>query len=119
VTISEMRLEAPPRTNVFRTAPFAHRAAAPADERAGDGLTLDGFAAVFHRKALIDSWEGRFWEDIASGSMRKSFREAPPKIQFDHGRHPLIGSIPSRKPPTRSSHPTAARMSSATSWTTG
>jgi HK97 family phage prohead protease len=71
--------------------PFALRAADPAT---GDGLTLDGYAAVFNRKALIDSWEGRFWEDIANGSMRKSFREAPPKIQFEHGRHPLVGSIP-------------------------
>jgi phage head maturation protease len=92
MTISQMRLDAPPRTDVLRTAPFALRSAA--DIQASDGLTLDGFAAVFNRKALIDSWEGRFWEDIANGSMKKSFREQPPKIQFEHGRHPLVGSIP-------------------------
>lgn len=92
MTVSQMRLEAPPRTDVLRTAPFALRAAE--DGQAGDGLTLDGFAAVFNRKALIDSWEGRFWEQIAPGSMKRSFREAPPVVQFDHGRHPLIGSIP-------------------------
>jgi HK97 family phage prohead protease len=92
MTVSQMRLDAPPRADVIRSAPFAQRAVAA--DAAGDGLTLDGYAAVFNRKTLIDSWEGRFWEDIANGSMRKSFRESPPKIQFDHGRHPLIGSIP-------------------------
>jgi phage head maturation protease len=49
---------------------------------------------VFNREAIIDSWEGRFREMIAPGSMKRSFRETPPKIQFDHGRHPMIGSIP-------------------------
>ena len=27
-------------------------------------------------------------------SMKRSFRDTPPKVQFDHGRHPMIGSIP-------------------------
>ena len=26
--------------------------------------------------------------------MARSFRELPPKIQFDHGQHPVVGSIP-------------------------
>jgi hypothetical protein len=26
--------------------------------------------------------------------MKRPFRETPPKVQFDHGRHPMIGSIP-------------------------
>ncbi|MGV7669145.1 HK97 family phage prohead protease [Mycobacterium kansasii] len=59
-----------------------------------DGFTLDGYGAVFNRLTVIDSWEGRFREQFAPGSMKRSFRETPPKIQFDHGRHPLIGSIP-------------------------
>ena len=29
--------------------------------------------------------------------MRRSFRESPPRIQFDHGHHPTIGSIPIAK----------------------
>ena len=62
--------------------------------QADDGLTLDGYAAVFNRETVIDSWEGRFKEQIAPGAMKKSFRETPPRIQFDHGRHVLIGSIP-------------------------
>jgi Escherichia/Staphylococcus phage prohead protease len=93
MTNARVRMDAPPRTDVLRTTPFALRAES-SDTEAGDGLTLDGYAAVFNRKALIDSWEGRFWEDIAAGSMKKSFREMPPKIQFEHGKHPLVGSIP-------------------------
>lgn len=78
-----------PPQEMRRTTPFA--LANAADD---DGLTLDGYAAVFNRKTIIDSWEGRFWEQIATGAMKKSFRENPPKVQFDHGYHPLIGSIP-------------------------
>lgn len=87
------RADAPPREQVLRTAPFELRADDGADDP-GDGRTLDGYGAVFNRKTLIDSWEGRFWETIAPGSMKKSFRENPPRIQYDHGHHPLIGSIP-------------------------
>lgn len=92
MTATLARAEVPPRTDVLRSAPFAVRAADDGDP--ADGLTLDGFAAVFNRKTVIDSWEGRFYEQIAPGSMKKSFREAPPVIQFEHGRHPLIGSLP-------------------------
>ncbi|QRZ05898.1 HK97 family phage prohead protease [Mycolicibacterium austroafricanum] len=66
-------------------------------EEEGDGLTLDGYGAVFGRMTVIDSWEGRFREQIALGAMKRSFRESPPKIQFDHGKHPMIGSIPIAK----------------------
>lgn len=82
----------PPKEELRREAPFRLRAAE--DGEAGDGLTLDGYAAVFNRETIIDSWEGRFKERIAPGAMKKSFRENPPRVQFDHGRHPLIGSIP-------------------------
>jgi len=92
VTAIAVRADVPPRTDVLRSAPFAIRS--EADGESGDGLTLDGFAAVFNRETIIDSWEGRFKEQIAPGSMKRSFREAPPVIQFEHGRHPLIGSLP-------------------------
>lgn len=91
MTATAVRADVPPRTDVLRSMPFAVRSDAG---EAGDGLTLDGFAAVFNRATIIDSWEGRFYEQIAPGSMKKSFREAPPVIQFEHGRHPLIGSLP-------------------------
>lgn len=90
---SAERFTPPPRTDLMREAPFGFVRAA-GDGAPNDGLTLDGFAAVFKRETVIDSWEGRFKETIAPGSMKKSFRERPPKIQFDHGRHPMIGSIP-------------------------
>lgn len=80
-----------PPLDGLREAPFSVRA----DE--GDGMTLDGWGAVFNRETVIDSWEGRFREKIAPGAMKRSFRETPPKIQFDHGRHPTIGSIPIAK----------------------
>lgn len=75
-----------------RQAPFALRA--KAEDQPNDGWTLDGYGAVFNRTTVIDSWEGVFRELIAGGSMKKSFRESPPIIQYDHGRHPMIGSMP-------------------------
>lgn len=64
------------------------------DEAAADGRSLTGYAAVFGQPTEIDSWEGRFTETIRKGAFRKSIRETTPVMQFDHGRHPLIGSIP-------------------------
>jgi Escherichia/Staphylococcus phage prohead protease len=83
-----------PPTGSVREAPFRLVRDATVDGQPNDGLTLDGYGAVFNRTTLIDSWEGRFKEQIAPGSMKRSFRDTPPKIQFDHGRHPLIGSLP-------------------------
>ncbi|WP_280371150.1 HK97 family phage prohead protease [Nocardia wallacei] len=74
-----------------RRAPFALRSL---PDEPNDGYTLDGYGAVFNADTIIDSWEGRFKERIAPGAMKKSFRESPPIIQFDHGRHTLIGSLP-------------------------
>lgn len=63
----------------------------------GDGLTLEGYAATFNTPTDIDSWEGRFTETIAPGAFKRTIdRKGPARIrlQFDHGQHPLIGSIP-------------------------
>lgn len=65
-----------------------------AEGDAGDGRTLEGYAAVFGQATEIDSWEGCFNETIRKGAFKKSIRERTPVMQFDHGRHPLIGSIP-------------------------
>lgn len=78
------------RENLQRSMPFELRDSG-AD---GDGLTLDGLAATFDQPTLIDSWEGCFYEQIRKGAFRKTIRENTPVMQFDHGRHPLIGSIP-------------------------
>jgi HK97 family phage prohead protease len=81
------------REDLCREAPFTVRAAGDESD-GGDGLTLDGYGAVFNSTTVIDSWEGQFEEVIAPGAFRKSLRERKPKLQFDHGFHPLIGSIP-------------------------
>lgn len=59
-----------------------------------DGLTLDGYAAVFNTPTVIEDWDGRFEETIMPGAFKKTLAERTPVLQFDHGRHPLIGSIP-------------------------
>lgn len=82
----------PPREDLCRSAPFT-LLRADADPT-GDGLTLEGYGAVFNSVTEIDSWEGTFEEVIAPGAFRKSLRERTPKMQFDHGRHPLLGSLP-------------------------
>ena len=63
----------------------------------GDGLTLEGYGAVFNEPTRIDSWEGRFDEIIAPGAFKRTIDRKGPKgirLQFDHGAHPLIGSLP-------------------------
>ena len=59
-----------------------------------DGLTLEGYAAVFNSRTLIDSWEGKFYEEIAKGAFRKSLRERTPVLMFEHGHHPVVGPMP-------------------------
>lgn len=86
------RAARPPLESV-REAPFS-LVRSDDEGEPNDGLTLDGYGAVFNRETIIDSYEGKFREKIAPGAMKRSFRESPPKVQFDHGRHPMIGSIP-------------------------
>lgn len=79
-----------PRDNLTRSVPFTLT-------RSGDdsdGLTLEGYGAVFDEPTRIDSWEGRFDEVIARGAFAKTLRERTPVVQFDHGQHPMVGSIP-------------------------
>jgi uncharacterized protein len=72
-----------------RSVPFER-----ASDDDGDGLTLDGYGAVFGSPTRIDSWEGCFDEEIKRGAFKKSLSERTPVLQFDHGRHPMVGSIP-------------------------
>lgn len=76
------------RADLLRAAPFRMA------ESTGDGLTLDGMAATFNSPTVIDSWEGRFREELLPGSFKRTLSERTPRMQFDHGMHPLIGSIP-------------------------
>ena len=60
----------------------------------GDGLTLTGYAAMFDTPTRIDSWEGKFDEQISRGAFRKTLRERMPVLQFDHGHDSRTGSVP-------------------------
>ncbi len=80
----------PPRIDVCRSVPFTPLVRAGED----DGYTFEGYGAVFNSPTRIDSWEGTFDELVAPGAFRKSLTELIPKFQFDHGHHPLIGSVP-------------------------
>lgn len=89
--MSERQIERQPaRDDLCRSVPFKIRES----EEPNDGFTLDGYGAVFDSPTRIDSWEGCFNETISKGAFRKSLRERTPRMQFDHGHHPLIGSIP-------------------------
>lgn len=82
----------PYREDLCRSVPFTLLRADVAER--GDGLTIDGYGAVFNSVTQIDSWEGSFEEEIIPGAFKKSLRERTPKMQFDHGHHPLLGSLP-------------------------
>lgn len=67
-----------------------------ASERSDDdGLTLEGYAAVFGQDTEINSpFEGRFTEKISKGAFRKTLRENVPVMQFNHGQDSRTGSVP-------------------------
>lgn len=79
-----------PSRELCRSADFtpAHK------DEPDDGRTLVGYGATFGSPTEIRSWEGHFNESIRKGAFRKSLSERTPVLQFDHGQHPLIGSIP-------------------------
>lgn len=77
-----------PKNNLCRAASFELRAS---DD---DGMTLEGYAAVFDDPTRIDSWEGTFDETLARGAFSKTIKERTPVLQFDHGRDVATGSVP-------------------------
>jgi HK97 family phage prohead protease len=81
----------PAREDLCRSAPFT---LTRATDEGSDGLTIEGYGAVFNSVTEINSWEGAFEEVIAPGAFKKSLRERTPRMQFDHGQHPLLGSLP-------------------------
>jgi len=85
------------REGLCRTVPFRMSLAPETngtDETESDGRTIEGYGAVFGVDTEINSWEGHFNEKIRKGAFRKSIRENTPKMQFDHGYHPLLGGLP-------------------------
>jgi HK97 family phage prohead protease len=77
-----------PTNNLCRAVTFERTAA---DD---DGLTLEGYAAVFGEPTRIDSWEGTFDEVIERGAFQKTLGERMPVMQFDHGKDIATGSVP-------------------------
>lgn len=82
---------APIRDDLCRSAPFT---LTRATDEGTDGLTIEGYGAVFNSPTRISGWEGDFEEIIAPGAFKKSLRERTPIMQFDHGQHPLLGGLP-------------------------
>jgi HK97 family phage prohead protease len=75
----------------FRTIPLS----APLDITAsGDGLTFEGYAAVYNQTARISARDGDFDEQIMPGAFRAIADGNYPRLMFEHGRHPLIGTMP-------------------------
>jgi HK97 family phage prohead protease len=81
----------PAREDLCRSAPFT---LTRATDEGSDGLTIEGYGAIFNSPTRISGWEGDFEETIAPGAFKKSLRERVPRMQFDHGQHPLLGSLP-------------------------
>lgn len=60
-----------------------------------DGRTLVGLAVPFNSPTRIDNpYEGTFDEQFAPGAFKRSIGMRTPVLQFDHGTHPLFGSLP-------------------------
>lgn len=59
-----------------------------------DGQTLEGYAAVFNAWTDIRDSLGTYKERIAPGAFKRTLGQRSPVLQFDHGSHPLIGSLP-------------------------
>lgn len=79
-----------PADGEYRTVPFDLASA----EVNGDGLTFSGYAAVFNSPTRIAGWDEDFDEQIAPGAFRAVAAGAYPVLMFEHGRHPLIGTMP-------------------------
>ena len=77
-----------PKALLTRALPFTTR------DAGDDGFTLEGYAAVFDTPTRIDSWEGRFDEQIARGAFAKTLDERMPVMQWDHGHDAATGSVP-------------------------
>lgn len=77
-----------PKALLTRAMPFVAR------ETGDAGFTLEGYAAVFDTPTRIDSWEGRFDEQIARGAFTKTLGLRQPVVQWDHGHDAATGSVP-------------------------
>ncbi len=59
-----------------------------------DGLTFEGYAAVFNSPTHITDRDGEYDEQISPGAFARTLRSGAPKFMFDHGKHPVVGNLP-------------------------
>ncbi len=79
-----------PRDNLVREMPFE----VTRTEEDGDGLTFEGYAAVWDSPTEINSRaEGNFIERIKPGAFTRTLAKMP-VFMFNHGQHPVIGDMP-------------------------
>jgi hypothetical protein len=78
------------RVECRRVVPFTLTRSEPTE----GGRLLEGYAAVFNSSTLIEGRTGQFEEVIAPGAFKKSLQERSPVLMFEHGQHPLYGSMP-------------------------
>lgn len=64
------------------------------EERAGDGRTLEGYAAIFNSPTKIRDLSGDFEETIRPGAFTRSLKARTPILQWDHGKDPRVGTVP-------------------------
>src|SRR5215471_8697070 len=60
----------------------------------GDGLTLEGYAAVFDSPTHIEDRDGEYDEIVKRGAFTRTLDHRKPVLMFNHGRHPLLGPMP-------------------------
>jgi HK97 family phage prohead protease len=63
-------------------------------EPSHDGRTLDGYAAVFHKRTRIPDRNGDFEEQLLPGFMDRSLKQRKPVMQWDHGKDTRVGTVP-------------------------
>lgn len=61
-----------------------------------DGLTLEGYGTTFGDWYDVEDWLGVYRERVSRGAFAKTIKERRGliKVQYDHGYHPVLGSIP-------------------------
>lgn len=76
----------------IRSVPFELRAT----DDDSDGLTLEGYGTTFDDFYDVEDWLGVYRERVAKGAFAKTIKERRGliKVQYDHGHHPVLGSIP-------------------------
>jgi hypothetical protein len=76
-----------PRNDLY----LGFRAGVEVRETSEGPPTLFGHFTKFNEPTVIDSWEGRFVEEIAPGAFTESFERMVPKVTLNHGHDPQLG----------------------------